>query len=302
MKSLKGKTALLLGYGTLAKGVAPELLQKGIGTILITNRSLAKAEENAAQLRKTVAELGIKVCIIALALDVAPDAEQSEPVVTIDDFLQNLKQEDIDNIDLLLLASGGNRGDANFGMKKEPRQALPTEEVPVEERAAIAAEWSEWNPDAMRKIYEGNCLGPMELLNKLGERLTLQKAAPTIIVVGSVSPLLSGVNHYAAAKLALMEEVKRYRVYLSNKRLRCGFEAPTVCPVIWGFTESEQSRAFLYNEDGTPTYRCKQILEATATGRMGTPEEFGRTVVFVCENSYASTVVADGGFLDALVV
>lgn len=288
---IEGSTALLLGYGTLCAGAAQELLKGGVAKLVIANRQQGKSEKNAEQLRQQAKELGLSVEVIALALDVAPDPNQTSEIapVTIDDFLVNLEAAQIGEIDLLLLASGGNRGEANFGLRKtEDPEELP---------------WDSWDRDAMHSVYQANCQGPTELLYKLGSRLSAQTKSPTVIVVGSVSPLLSGVNHYAASKVALMEEVKRYRIYLSQARALSHpeAEAPCVCPIIWGFTESPQSTAMLY-KDGVPTYRCAEILKATAAMRFGTVEEFGRTVAFIAETPYASTVIADGGFLSSLVV
>lgn len=288
---IEGSTVLLLGYGTLCKGAAEELLKGKVGKLIIANRQQAKSESNAQDLRQRAEQLGVKVEIIALALDVAPDPEETTEIapVTIDDFLANLDAANIGEIDLLLLASGGNRGDANFGLRK----SIDPEELP----------WNSWSREAMYKVYEANCQGPTELLYKLGSRLSAQVKPPTVIVVGSVSPLLSGVNHYAASKIALMEEVKRYRIYLSQARALAhpDSEAPCVCPIIWGFTESPQSTKMLYR-DGAPTFRCSEILNATAAARFGTVEEFGRTVAFIAETPYASTVIADGGFLSGVVV
>ena len=68
-----------------------------------------------------------------------------------------------------------------------------------------------------------------------------------------------------------------------------------------GFFSTEQNKALLWNEDGTPTARTGKILGATPMGRFGTPEELIGALLFLVDEKAASFVTGivipvDGGF------
>ena len=72
--------------------------------------------------------------------------------------------------------------------------------------------------------------------------------------------------------------------------------------VIPGFFPAEQNRRLLFEEDGTPTLRGRQILGHTPMNRFGVPEELVGTVVFLAAGAASSFVTGtdirvDGGFL-----
>lgn len=68
-----------------------------------------------------------------------------------------------------------------------------------------------------------------------------------------------------------------------------------------GFFVTNQNRALLFNEDGTPTARTGKILAATPMGRFGEARELLGTVEWLTDEEKAGfvtgiTVPIDGGF------
>ena len=68
-----------------------------------------------------------------------------------------------------------------------------------------------------------------------------------------------------------------------------------------GFFVTNQNRALLFNEDGTPTARTKKILAATPMGRFGEAEELNGTLLYLLNNEAAGfvngvVIPVDGGF------
>ena len=68
-----------------------------------------------------------------------------------------------------------------------------------------------------------------------------------------------------------------------------------------GFFSTEQNKALLWNEDGSPTARTGKILAATPMGRFGQPEELLGALLFWVDSKAASFVTGviipvDGGF------
>lgn len=204
----------------------------------------------------------------------------------------------------MLVTSGGNDKKAFFSMQREQRDVYNMPESPTNEfNEELHSKWSSWDADAMKSVYRANVSGPVELMYKLGYMLIAQEKAPTLITVGSVSPDLSGVNHYAASKCSLLEETKRFSHHLAWDRRRRGVEAGKAVSIRWGFTDSEQSRGLLIGEDGQPTFRGTEILRATPAGKFGTPEEFGESILLIATSRVIGCeFIADGGFSDSPTV
>ena len=67
------------------------------------------------------------------------------------------------------------------------------------------------------------------------------------------------------------------------------------------FFSTNQNKALLWNEDGTPTARTGKILAATPMKRFGEPSELDGTLLFLCDEDYSgfitgTTIPVDGGF------
>nr|WP_277284010.1 SDR family oxidoreductase [Sneathia sanguinegens] len=68
-----------------------------------------------------------------------------------------------------------------------------------------------------------------------------------------------------------------------------------------GFLVTNQNKALLFNEDGSPTARTGKILRNTPMDRFGEPEEMLGAIEFLVDNEKASFVTGiiihiDGGF------
>ncbi len=287
-----GSTAVIIGYGTLGPGALRPLWEIGVRRIIITNRTtekLAKSLENAQSLAPSFEY----VCLVA---DVTDEASAAC-------FAEKLSSHCPDGIDIVVMAAGGNEAAAVFNKLDAPRGTSPAAPLPMAERMEAVKKYGSWSAKAMRDVYEKNVLGPVEYLYALLPSLIVQDRVPVVITIGSVSPHLSGVNHYAAAKVALCEETKRLSHHLAWDRRALGLAPGRAVCIVWGFTQSEQSGRLVQNPDGTPTFRGTRILEATPVGRFGTPAELGECIAFAVQNQYQGPVwLVDGGFSDSAVV
>jgi NAD(P)-dependent dehydrogenase (short-subunit alcohol dehydrogenase family) len=68
-----------------------------------------------------------------------------------------------------------------------------------------------------------------------------------------------------------------------------------------GFFVTNQNRALLFNEDGTPTARTEKILRATPMGRFGEADELLGTLRWLTDEKASGFVTGivvpvDGGF------
>ncbi|MBE7501728.1 MAG: SDR family oxidoreductase [Verrucomicrobiales bacterium] len=119
----------------------------------------------------------------------------------------------------------------------------------------------------------------------------------SIINIASVSAHLplSRVVSYSAAKAAVLNLSR----FLAREWATRGVRVNTITP---GFFPAGQNRKLLFQEDGTPTERTRQIWGHTPMGRFGEAHELVGAAVFLASRRASSFVTGadlrvDGGFL-----
>jgi NAD(P)-dependent dehydrogenase (short-subunit alcohol dehydrogenase family) len=143
----------------------------------------------------------------------------------------------------------------------------------------------------------GGCLLPCQ---EFGPGM-VARGVGSIINIASVSAHipLSRVVSYSSAKAAVLS----LSTFLAREWAKSGVRVNTVTP---GFFPAEQNRKLLFNPDGSPTERSKQILGHTPMGRFGKDEELVGAVVFLASRTASGFVTGtdirvDGGFLSQTI-
>ena len=269
---LKNKVAVITGAGGVLCSVFAEAIAACGAKVALLDLNEAAAEAVADKIRKNGGEaIAVKVnCLEKESIEAAK--------VVVD--------KAFGACDILINGAGGNN----------PRATTDDETFnPESLEKADGKNFFNLSADSFRFVFDLNVTAAV--LTTQVFALDMAKAGSgNIINISSMNAYrpLTKIPAYSSAKAAVSNLTQWLAVHFAGTGIRVNAIAP-------GFFCTNQNRALLFNEDGTPTARTGKILAATPMRRFGESEELLGGLLFLLSDKAAGFVTGivlpiDGGF------
>ena len=266
---LTNKVVVITGAGGIICGGIAKALAPSKAKIAILDLNLEAAEKVA----KEVQEIGgIAKAYKANVLEKASLEEVKEAI-----------NKDLGTVDILINGAGGNN----------PRATTSNEYHKVGEE--YEKDFFALDESGVRFVFDLNFLGTF-IPTQVFAKDMLGKKGCSILNISSMNAFtpLTKIPAYSAAKAGISNFTEWLAVHFAPSGIRVNAIAP-------GFFVTNQNRALLFKEDGTPTARTEKILAATPMKRFGEIEEIMGAVKLLLSEENASFITGtvipiDGGF------
>ena len=273
-ENLKGRVAVVTGGGgILCADFAKSLAKQGV-KVAILDLNEAAAQKVADEIN---ADGGVAIAVGCNVLE----KESMENA-------RNIIAEKLGTCDILLNGAGGNN-------PKGTTTKETLEKIDLVEKDENIKTFFDLDANGISFVFNLNFLGTL-IPTQVFARDMAEKENTCIINITSMNAYrpLTKIPAYSAAKAAVKNFTEFMAVHFADVGIRVNAIAP-------GFFSTNQNKALLWNEDGTPTERSKKILNATPMKRFGESEELTGALMFLCDEAYSgfitgTSICVDGGF------
>ena len=190
---------------------------------------------------------------------------------------------DLGSCDILVNGAGGNN----------PRATTDNEYQ--HEAKEGETSFFDLDPDGVDFVFKLNFQGTLLPTQAFAADM-VKKQRGCILNISSMNAYipLTKIPAYSGAKAAVSNFTQWLATHFAGSGIRCNAIAP-------GFLVTNQNRALLFREDGTPTARSEKILNGTPAHRFVESEELLGATFFLCDDRSASAITGvvlpvDAGF------
>lgn len=273
-ENLNGRVAVVTGGGGVLCGdFAKALARQGV-KVAVLDLNEAAAQKVADE----ITENGGKAIAVGCNVLEKESMEKAREIIN----------EKLGTCDILLNGAGGNN-------PKGTTTKETLEKIDLVEKNDDVKTFFDLDPQGISFVFNLNFLGTLIPTQVFAPDMA-KKENTCIVMITSMNAFrpLTKIPAYSAAKAA----VKNFTEFMAVHFAEVGIRVNSIAP---GFFSTNQNKALLWNEDGTPTARTGKILAATPMKRFGEPQELEGSLLFLCDEAYSSfitgtTIAVDGGF------
>lgn len=273
-ENLNGRVAVVTGGGGVLCGdFAKALARQGV-KVAVLDLNEAAAQKVADE----ITENGGTAIAVGCNVLEKESMENAREIVN----------EKLGTCDILLNGAGGNN-------PKGTTTKETLEKIDLVEKNDDVKTFFDLDPQGISFVFNLNFLGTLIPTQVFAPDMA-KKENTCIVMITSMNAFrpLTKIPAYSAAKAA----VKNFTEFMAVHFAEVGIRVNSIAP---GFFSTNQNKALLWNEDGTPTARTGKILAATPMKRFGEPQELEGSLLFLCDEAYSSfitgtTIAVDGGF------
>lgn len=273
-ENLKGRVAVVTGGGGVLCGDFAKTLAKQGVKVAVLDLNEAAAQKVAAEI---VADGGVAIAVGCNVLE-KESMENARAIIN----------EKLGTCDILLNGAGGNN-------PKGTTTKETLEKIDLIEKNDDIKTFFDLDAAGISFVFNLNFLGTL-IPTQVFARDMAEKENTCIVMVTSMNAYrpLTKIPAYSAAKAAVKNFTEFMAVHFADVGIRVNAIAP-------GFFSTNQNKALLWNDDGTPTARTNKILNATPMKRFGEAHELSGALLFLCDEAYSSfitgtSICVDGGF------
>jgi NAD(P)-dependent dehydrogenase (short-subunit alcohol dehydrogenase family) len=273
-ENLKGRVAVVTGGGGVLCGDFAKTLAKQGVKVAVLDLNEAAAQKVADEI---VADGGVAIAVGCNVLE-KESMENARAIIN----------EKLGTCDILLNGAGGNN-------PKGTTTKETLEKIDLIEKNDDIKTFFDLDAAGISFVFNLNFLGTL-IPTQVFARDMAEKENTCIVMVTSMNAYrpLTKIPAYSAAKAAVKNFTEFMAVHFADVGIRVNAIAP-------GFFSTNQNKALLWNDDGTPTARTNKILNATPMKRFGEANELSGALLFLCDEAYSSfitgtSICVDGGF------
>ena len=273
-ENLKGRVAVVTGGGGVLCGDFAKTLAKQGVKVAVLDLNEAAAQKVADEI---VADGGVAIAVGCNVLE-KESMENARAIIN----------EKLGTCDILLNGAGGNN-------PKGTTTKETLEKIDLVENNEDIKTFFDLDAAGISFVFNLNFLGTL-IPTQVFARDMAEKENTCIVMVTSMNAYrpLTKIPAYSAAKAAVKNFTEFMAVHFADVGIRVNAIAP-------GFFSTNQNKALLWNDDGTPTARTNKILGATPMKRFGEANELSGALLFLCDEAYSSfitgtSICVDGGF------
>ncbi len=273
-ENLKGRVAVVTGGGGVLCGDFAKTLAKQGVKVAVLDLNEAAAQAVADEIN---ADGGVAIAVGCNVLE-KESMEKAREIIN----------EKLGTCDILLNGAGGNN-------PKGTTTKETLEKIDLIEKNDDIKTFFDLDASGISFVFNLNFLGTL-IPTQVFARDMAEKENTCIVMVTSMNAYrpLTKIPAYSAAKAAVKNFTEFMAVHFADVGIRVNAIAP-------GFFSTNQNKALLWNDDGTPTARTNKILNATPMKRFGEANELSGALLFLCDEAYSSfitgtSICVDGGF------